>query len=347
MEAPQIVTHSTSHRWSPAQRRRWRDRARSRTISDDNRFRHRPVTSGQDRMYEDVVDIAVAITTYNSAEHISGCIESIRRQRLDGHVRIVVCDNASVDATVDRLLRTHPEVVLIQNEHNQGFSTATNQAIKRALPARFILVLNPDTQLKCDTTLSQLVDVLERDQSIAAVGCKLVRPSGEVDKACRRRFPSIRSALIHSLGLSTLVASVAPRAAYVYSGSDYLTSGYVDAVNGALMLWRSTAIADVGLLDESYWMYGEDLDWCKRASEKGWSIFYEAGVEVTHIKAASSGRHRNLHVNYWFHRAMWKYYCDHIASSIAVRGLVGGYLVVRFATSAMRSLVARYVMGAR
>ena len=129
------------------------------------------------------------------------------------------------------------------------------------------------------------------------LGCKLVRRDGGFDHACKRGSPTIASAIYYFVGLSRLIPSSRRFAQYTAGHLDVDEAGFVDAVNGAFMLVRRSAAADVGDLDERYWLWAEDLDWCHRFWGRGWKILYWPEVEVLHLKGASVGNHRSLKLN--------------------------------------------------
>jgi hypothetical protein len=140
------------------------------------------------------------------------------------------------------------------------------------------------------------------------VGCKLVTESGELDHAAKRSFPTPLSALAHFTGIGRSGDAPAALAQYraTHLGED--EPGEVDAVNGAFMLCRGEAVREVGLLDEGYWLYMEDLDWCRRFRERGWKVFYEPGAVALHVKGGSSGDRRAFRQEVAFHRGMGRFY---------------------------------------
>ncbi len=183
---------------------------------------------------------------------------------------------------------------------------------------------------------------------MGALGCKLVRPDGTLDHACKRSFPTPLSALTYMTKLSKLGIS-ARSGGYTaqHLGDD--DEGVVDAINGAFMLVRAAAIDEVGLLDEGYWMYGEDLDWCFRFWSAGWKVLYWPRATVVHVKGGISGRHRTWRTNLAFHRAMWRFYHAHIARNYprAVTPMVWFGIWAKLGVSTGRSAMARSVATAR
>ncbi|HEX8958278.1 MAG TPA: glycosyltransferase, partial [Solirubrobacterales bacterium] len=146
------------------------------------------------------------------------------------------------------------------------------------------------------------------DERIGMVGVKLVTESGELDHACKRSFPTPLSALAHFTGIGRASGASAALSQYraTHLGDD--EPGEVDAVNGAFMLCRAEAVNEVGLLDEGYWLYMEDLDWCRRFWQAGWGVFYEPAGVALHVKGGSSGARRPPRQEVAFHRGMGRFY---------------------------------------
>jgi hypothetical protein len=282
--------------------------------------------------------LEVVIVSYRCRPMVRECLESLREHAPAAGLRITVVDNASGDGTADVVRREFPDVRLIALDENVGFSAANNLVL-RETTAEYVLVLNPDTRL-CEGTLDTLLRVMEADPRIGIAGCKLVQEDGTFDHAARRSFPTPTSALGHFLRVGK--SDRAPAALAAYRAPD-LDEGRVDAVNGAFMLMRRAMLDEIGLFDEGYWMYMEDLDLCYRAARAGWITWYEPSVEAVHIKAGTSGHHRRLRLNYAFHYGMYRYYRAHLASQrgSAFNVLVYSGIGVKFLVSATASAAAR------
>jgi hypothetical protein len=201
--------------------------------------------------------------------------------------------------------REFPEVRLIRRP-NIGFSAANN-VVLRDSPAAALLLLNPDTEVYAGT-LDAALDRLAAEPRIGMVGVKLVTESGALDHACKRSFPTPLSALAHFTGIGRGAGGAGRLGQYraTHLGDD--EPGEVDAVNGAFMLCRAAAVREVGLLDEGYWLYMEDLDWCHRFWDAGWKVFYEPAGVALHVKGASSGGRRRPKQEIAFHRGMARFY---------------------------------------
>ncbi|HPD40682.1 MAG TPA: glycosyltransferase family 2 protein, partial [Anaerolineae bacterium] len=171
--------------------------------------------------------------------------------------------------------------------------------------------LNPDTELPSDA-LQQVVALMEARPELGALGPKLVRPDGSLDLACRRSFPSPEVSFYRMVGLSRLFPQSRRFGRYNLTYLDPDEEAEVDSVVGAFMLVRREAIVQVGLLDESFFMYGEDLDWAFRIKQAGWRILYTPQVTVLHVKRAASRQSPRARVEFW--RAMEIFYRKHYAA---------------------------------
>ena len=219
---------------------------------------------------------------------------------------VIVVDNDSKDGTaesVESLLPSIPNLRLIKNVNN-GFSAGNNLGIKQA-SGKYILLLNPDTKVEHDT-FEVMLDFMESRQDVGISGCKIVKPDGKLDLACRRRFPNPANSFKRLFLLNNKD--------YNYSDVDENQSMEVDSVVGAFMLIRKSVIDKIGLLDESFFMYGEDLDYCWRCKEAGFKVWYYPKTFITHYKGASSAKipFRSLK---WFHQAMRIFYKKHYSQN--------------------------------
>ena len=252
-------------------------------------------------------------------------------------VRTWVVDNCSTDGTVELVGREFPDVELIAADRNLGFAAANNFAIRRG-SAPYVLALNPDTRVTAGA-LDRMLALMESDDSIGIAGCRLELEDGTFDHAARRSFPTPLSALGHFAGVGRSERAPARLAAY---RAPSVVRGPVDAVNGAFMLFRRRALEEVGLFDEGYWMYMEDLDICYRFAQSGWTTWYEPDATVVHVKAGTSGRFRRPRLDYAFHYGMLRFYRKHYAVSrspllnLSVYAAIAVKLALSLATNAVR-----------
>lgn len=292
-----------------------------------------------------LLEIAI-VSAAGGRELLRACLQSLERCPLtEGRTVTWVVDSASGDGTVEMIADEYPWVRLIALPTNSGFCVGNNIVLRQAR-APYVLLLNPDTEIPAGA-LDGALRSLRSNPDAAVAGVRLVRPDGTLDHACKRSFPTLLGAIGHFTGLGRYVAA-GPLAQYRRPDLGEHDVGEVDAVNGAFMLVRRSAMTEVGLVDEGYRMYGEDLDWCYRFKQGGWKVLYDGRITVLHVKGAMSvserggGRHRRLATNIAFHRAMGRFYRKHHGGrSTMLDAAVYLMLGVKFLISVIRSAIAR------
>jgi len=237
--------------------------------------------------------LAIVILNYNRADLLADCLGSIYATPTRCSLEVWVVDNASRDASVDVVRTRFPQVRLIVSARNGGFAYGNNLAlreiVRQADAPDYVLLLNNDTVVP-PGALDGLVDYLEAHADVGVVGPKLVLADGSLDLACRRSFPTPEVAFYRMTGLAQLFPRSRRFGRYNLSYLDPDIETEVDSVVGACMLLRTGIIREVGLLDEQFFMYGEDLDWAYRIKQYGWRVVYYPGVQVLHYKRAASTR---------------------------------------------------------
>jgi GT2 family glycosyltransferase len=217
-----------------------------------------------------------------------------------------------------------PQAALIAGHGNVGYPKGNNLGLRHlgyaedhatADAPRYALLLNPDTELPPDA-LASMVAYLDADPGIGAAGPKLVLPDGSLDLACRRSIPTVEVSLWRMIGLSKLFPRHRRFGQYNLTYLDPDQETEVGSLVGAFMMVRREAIARVGLLDESFFMYGEDIDWCKRIAEAGCRVMYYPAVEVLHVKRAASRQSRRAQLE--FVRAFLIFYRKHFRAQTAL-----------------------------
>jgi N-acetylglucosaminyl-diphospho-decaprenol L-rhamnosyltransferase len=288
----------------------------------------------------------VIVTATGGRDLLRACLQSMDRYPLTcGEAAIHVVDNASGDGTAEMVRAEFPGVKLLEVGRNAGFSVANNLVLART-GSPLALLLNPDTEALQGTLDRCVQSILERPQ-VGMLGCRLVQPDGTFDHAAKRSFPTPLGALAHFAKIGRVLQGGA-LAQYRATEVPERGQGEVDAVNGAFMLVRRSAIEQVGLLDEAYWLYMEDLDWCYRFRRAGWKVWYDGRSSFVHVKGGMSKRrgHRSLRANVAFHRGMGRFYRKFYAGR---RPLLDGavYLAIgaKLAISATRGAVASGVVG--
>ncbi len=266
-----------------------------------------------------MLDLAIVIVHYRTPRLLRDCLNSVYASRGDFTFKVCVVDNFSQDESCEMVATEFPQARLIASEVNGGFSYANNLGLQSfgfatedstTLP-RYALLLNPDTLLP-PTALNDMLAFMDAHPDAGAAGPRLVRQDGSLDLACRRSFPSPQVAFYRMVGLSRLFPRSRRFGRYNVTYLDPAITTEVDSVVGAFMMVRREAIQQVGLLDEDFFMYGEDLDWAYRMKQAGWKVYYNAAVTVLHYKEASSRRSRKA--RYEFYRAMYLFYKKHYAA---------------------------------
>jgi GT2 family glycosyltransferase len=252
------------------------------------------------------IALEIIVVSHGAEALLRRCLRSLQEHPISsGEMRVTVVDSGSPDATPEMVAHEFGAVRL-RREDNIGFSAANNLVLRES-EAEAVLLLNPDTEVYAGT-LDAALARLRSEPRIGMVGVKLVTESGELDHACKRSFPTPLSALAHFTGIGRGEGAGEALGQYraTHLGDD--EPGEVDAVNGAFMLCRAEAIREVGLLDEGYWLYMEDLDWCHRFWDAGWKVFYEPAGVALHVKGGSSASRRAPRQEIAFHRGMARFY---------------------------------------
>ncbi len=287
------------------------------------------------------MQLEVVIVSHGAEALLRRCLRSLAEHPPAGAtMRVTVVDSGSADGTPDMVAGEFADVRLIR-EGNIGFSAANNLVLRES-DADAVLLLNPDTEVYAGT-LDAALARLRSEPRIGMVGVKLVTESGELDHACKRSFPTPLAALAHFTGIGRGDGAGAALSQYraTHLGDD--EPGEVDAVNGAFMLCRREAVREVGLLDQGYWLYMEDLDWCKRFWNAGWKVFYEPAGTALHVKGGSSAGRRAPRQEIAFHRGMGRFYRRFEARehnpllNLAVYAGIGAKLAASLAITALRS----------
>ncbi|HZR02053.1 MAG TPA: glycosyltransferase family 2 protein [Burkholderiales bacterium] len=258
--------------------------------------------------------VSVVIVTFNSSAEITRCLEALRASDLD--IELIVIDNHSEDKTaelVERLLGAYPNAQFKQMPQNLGFARAVNEG-QRLATGEYTVILNPDCYVT-PATLREMVKVMDGDATIGMAGCLLVNEDGSEQSGCRRYVPTPWRSLMRVLQLDRIPVLRTMRmfGSFVMSQEPMpSTPVEVEALSGALMMVRRKSLASVGLLDETYFMHCEDLDWCMRFRDSGWRVVFVPNARATHVKGCSS-RSRPVRVEYYKHAGMVRFYRQHFS----------------------------------
>jgi N-acetylglucosaminyl-diphospho-decaprenol L-rhamnosyltransferase len=269
-----------------------------------------------------MLDLGIVIVNWNTRDLLRDCLKSLQAGDSSVSRRVIVVDNASSDGSAEMVRAEYPNVEVIVNSDNGGFSQANNLGLRAlgfansgqtlADPPRFALLLNPDTVVP-PNAFRLMIDRMVQDSKIGVIGPRLVMLNGKLDLACRRSFPTPEVMLWRVAGLSKLFPRSRLFGRYNMTYIDDHVETEVDCVVGAFMMVRRDAIEAEGLLDEDFWMYGEDIDWAYRIKRAGWKVLYYPQVTVLHVKRAAS--RQNPRAQQEFQRASLIFYRKHYAAT--------------------------------
>jgi len=240
-------------------------------------------------------ELSVIILNYNTKELLRECLSSIKKYEEEVPLEVIVSDNASTDGSPDMVRREFPWVRLVEGE-NEGFAKGNNRA-KNLVRGKMVLFLNPDTVVTKGVFL-KTTRYLKENKGVGAVSCKLVLPSGEMDKDTRRSFPTPWVSLTHLiLKLDRIFPKSPLFAKYWYGYIPENATHPVDAIQGAFFLSWKKILDKVGWFDEGYFFDGEDIDLCWQIRKAGYEIVYYPEVSVIHVKGVTKGKSKK-----WKHK---------------------------------------------
>lgn len=270
--------------------------------------------------------LSIVILNHNTKKLLLGAIDSVQDSLRHTNLshEIIVVDNASTDDSVIAVKKKHPHIKLIQLDKNLGFAAGNNQGIKQA-KGKYLLLLNTDTQ-PLEDSLEHLVKYLDRHPRVGIVSPKLVLLDGSVDLSCHRGFPTLGNSLAYFLKLEQLLPNFKPFAGYHQTWKNFDQPHSVDAVSFAAALIRRQVIDQIGLMDERFFMYAEDIDFCKRAKDRGWKIIYYPKAVIVHIKGSSGSnspdKHLQSQTRHHFYHTMKQYFRKHGSAPWALKPFV-------------------------
>ncbi len=265
--------------------------------------------------------LSIIIVNYNAGDFLKNCIESIYKETKGLSFDIWVVDNNSFDNSIKTIKNNFPDVNIIENTRNVGFAKANNMAMLNT-NADYILMLNPDTLTK-QNAIGKTVKFMEENSKIGISGCKVLNEDGTLQLACRRSIPTPKIAFWRLTGLSLLFPKSKAMAKYNLTYLNPNKPNEVDAVSGAFLMISKNVINEIGILDEDFFMYGEELDLCFRAKKAGWSVMYYPNAEIIHYKGECS-KFNSRRATLEFYRAMYLFHKKHFAKrhSIIINSII-------------------------
>lgn len=271
-------------------------------------------------------DLSIIIVNYNVKEFLQNLLDSLYTGVRNLKAEIIVIDNNSEDGSANMVKQKYPEVTLIENRENIGFGAANNMGMKLA-KGRYFLLINPDAIIQEDT-LEKMMTFMESHPEAGIAGCKVLNPDGTLQLACRRGFPGPWTSFTKVSGLSRLFPKSRIFARYNLTYLDENQTYEVDAISGAFMFMRRETYDNIGGFDPIFFMYGEDLDLCYRAQQKGYKIYYVHTAQAIHYKGESAKR-SSIDETRNFYKAMHLFVKKHLSSSALVQIVLRTAIILR------------------
>lgn len=230
------------------------------------------------------MDLSILVINWNTRDLLEECLKSIYLNVRKVSFEILVVDNGSSDGSREMIKEEFSQVRLIENKNNLGFARANNQALKRS-KGKYELLLNPDTLVR-ESALEAMVSFMEANARVGICGCRLLNEDGSVQPSCGK-FPDLFTIFLHMTKLNYLYPNNRFSRRFMGASLEGNEAGGVDWVTGACLLVRRQAVEEIGLLDEGFFMYCEDMDWCRRMKDAGWKVYYLPQAEVVHYRSRS------------------------------------------------------------
>ncbi len=254
--------------------------------------------------------LSICILTLNARDYLRDCLRSIAESTSIAH-EIIVADNGSTDGTVAMLAEEFPRVQVLPGTHNEGFAVPMNRAMRRAR-GDYIALLNPDT-LVHPAAFDRLVAFLERTPEAGIAGPKVLNPDGTLQAPCRRGDSRPWAVISYFSGLSRLFPERPFFNGYLLSHLDEDQTYPVDGVSGSCMVIRREVVEAIGYLDERFFAYQEDADYCLRARQAGWRVYYYPEAQITHFGGQGGSRAQPYRAIWAWHQSYFLYYRKHFA----------------------------------
>lgn len=231
------------------------------------------------------VTVSVVIVSWNAKAFLAQCLASLTERACAYPMEVIVVDNASSDGSAEMVEREFPQVRLIRSESNLGFARGNNRGIRESR-GQYICLINSDVEVRPDC-ITRLVNYCEAHPEVGMVGPRIMGGDGKLQRSCRG-FPTVWNMFCRALALDAIFPRCRWFGGYLLPYWDHNAERPVDILSGCFWTVRRTALESVGLLDESFFMYGEDMDWCKRFWAKGWPLVFVPDAEAVHYGGASS-----------------------------------------------------------
>ena len=281
--------------------------------------------------------LTLIILNYNSQFWLKKTLTSLKTNYLDKsktEVKTIVVDNNSQDDSVQMVKKEFPWIELIELDNNSGYAAGNNVALK-AVDSEYVMLLNNDVEFTAGSNLDLLIEFLKQHQQFAVASPKVFLSNGKLDWACHRGEPTPWASFTYFLGLAELFPQSKLFARYHQTYQNMNDPHTIDACTGAAMMIRTKYMNEVGLLDEQFFMYAEDLDWCKRFRDAGYKISFIPLVSIIHHKYKSGIKTQTeitaLQAKKSFYNTMLQYYDKHYRSKYPkiIRWLLKTFLFIK------------------
>lgn len=256
-------------------------------------------------------DLGICIVTRSSREVIIDCLASVYEQTQGLSLDVIVVDNDSRDGTVDAIREKFPAVKLILNNENLGFSRAVNQGLKR-LDAKYYVLLNPDAMVR-DRALPKLIQFMQENPQAGICVPKVMNSDGSLQLQCRRGEARPGEVFAYFLGLASRFPNDTRFTGYLLNHIDNEKVNEVKAVSGSCMMIRREVVEQIGYLDEIYFAYQEDTDYCFQARKAGWKVYFVPLAQVVHLGGRGGSNVNPYFGVYHWHRSYFLYYRKNLA----------------------------------
>lgn len=255
--------------------------------------------------------LSICILTLDARDYLRDCLRSIQAHTAIAH-EIIVVDNGSSDETGKMIAREFPQTHYIRRDHNEGFSRPMNLAMQAAR-GEYVALLNPDTIIH-PAAFDILCAFLDSREHVGIVGPKVLNPDGTLQPPCRRGEPRPWAVISYFAGLAKRFPNNPFFNGYLLTHIDEDQTHPVDGVSGSCMLIRRAVIEQIGYLDERFFAYQEDADYCRRARQAGWQVYYHPAAQITHFGGQGGSRVQPYRSILAWHQSYFLYYRKHLAS---------------------------------
>jgi GT2 family glycosyltransferase len=257
------------------------------------------------------IELSIVIVGINAFDYLSNCLESVFASKYNGEMEIIYVDNNSTLVGLDAIEEKYPNITIIRNNQNSGYATANNQGIKISA-GEFVLLLNPDTILD-ENAIQRMINYLRQNPETGIVGPKVLNSDGSFQAHCKRGEARPWEVICYFSRLSRLFPKNAFFSGYLQGHLDENQIHHVPSISGCCMVIRREVINQIGNLDEIFFAYQEDTDYCMRARNAGWMVTYYPIAQIVHFGGKGGANVQPYRTIFEWHRSYFHYYRKHLA----------------------------------